>query len=220
MKRYAIGLVVLVLLAGNVAQAQFGDPATPREGRFDFSVKTQYTPSMDFKGEYGSALALDDDLGWGFGFGYYVTDQLDLGFSFSWRSIPYTATIADAGNPEAVSHYSNWLDTSNMSVSAEYSPLRSRLTPYASGTVGWTALDTNILADSDYACWWDPWYGYICTDYETTYGADAIGWSLGAGLRFEMTPAIFLRIGYEHGWLDLDAFDGTDMFRVDVGLLN
>lgn len=220
MKRCAIGLAILALLATDVAQAQLGGPAARREGRWEFTLKTAYTWAEDLKGEYGSSVELEDDLGWGFGFGYNVSNQINLGLSFSWRSMSYYATIVDAEHLEDTSSYSNWLDVGTMAVTGEYCFLRSRFTPYASGALGWTTLDTNIIADTSYGCWWDPWWGYVCSDYSSTYGSDAVSWSLGAGMRFELSPAVFLRIGYEHGWVDVDTFDGSDMLRMDLGLLN
>jgi opacity protein-like surface antigen len=219
MKRCAIALAILVLMVADIAQAQFSGPATPRGGHWEFTIQTIYMGSQDYKGEHGSSISLDDDLGWGFGFGYNISDLFNLGLSLSWRSMSYYATIVDAENENATTHYSNWLDTATMALCGEYSFLRSRITPYASGRVGWTSIDTNIIASSDYGCWWDPWYGYICESYDTTYGADAASWALGAGVRFELSPAAFMRVGYEHGWIDANAFDSNDLFRLDFGLM-
>jgi len=220
MKRYALGLAILALLAANVAYAQLGGPATPRAGLWEYSLKTVYTPSLDIDGDYGTSVTINDDLGWGFGFGYFVSDQFNTGISLAWRSIPYDATIVDADDENNTSRYSNWLDMANVSLFGEYSFMPSRVTPYASGQVGWMLLDTNIETGTDeYVCWYDPWFGYVCAYDELTYGTDALTWSLGAGLRIELAPRVSLRVGYEYGWADIDGFDGTDMFRVDLGVL-
>ena len=219
MKRYAIGIVILILTAAGFAQAQSNAPGM-REGRWEFSLQTRYTSSKDFSGDGGSKASLSDDLGWGFGFGYNVSDQLNLGFSFTWRSIPYVATIVDADDSQNSTRYSNWLDLSTLAVNGEWIILRSRISPYVFGAIGWIAIDTNIYAGSDYYCWWDPWWGYICSGYHTSYGTDATSWSLGTGLRMELTRDVFLRVGYEHGWVNVNSFDGSHMFRVDIGMLH
>jgi len=218
MKYRAIGTVFLVLATVGAAQAGSYTPSY-RAGQWDFSLQTRYTASKDIKGEGGSSLSLSDDLGWGFGFGYNLNNQVNLGFSFAWRSIPYSAKIIDAEDAGASSFYSNWLDTGTVAVNGEWTVLRSRISPYVSGQLGWTALDTNIYAGSDYGCWWDPWWGYVCAGYDTSYGKDVASWSLGAGVRVEVTPEVFMRIGYDHAWMDLDSYEGSDMFRVDIGTL-
>jgi opacity protein-like surface antigen len=214
-----MGIVILILTAAGLAQAQSNAPGM-REGRWQFALQTRYTSSKDFSGEGGSKLSISDDLGWGFGFGYNVSDQFNLGFSFTWRSIPYVATIVDADDSQNSTRYSNWLDTSTLGVNGEWTILRSRISPYVFGAVGWIAIDTNIYAGSDYGCWWDPWWGYICSEYGTSYGTNATSWSLGTGLRMELTRDVFLRVGYEHGWVNVNSFDGSDMFRVDIGMLH
>lgn len=216
MKRFGFFALLLVLAAAGAAQA--AELATMREGHWDFSVQTRYTPSQDFEGEGGSTLSLNDDLGWGFGFGYNLSDQFNLGFAWTWRGLNYNAKIV--GEDGGTANYSNWLDTSTIALTGEYSLTRTKFAPYVNGSLGWTFIDTNIVSDyNGGSCWWDPWYGYICTDYYDTYGTEAFIYSVGAGMRMELTPTVFIRIGYEHGWTDLESYDGADMFRVDLGSL-
>ena len=218
MKRFGMSVLLLVLATAGLAQA--AELATMREGHWDFSLQTRYVPSQDFEGQGGAALSINDDLGWGFGFGYNVSDQLNVGFNWTWRGMNYTATVAGAGEDAGeFATYSNWLDTSTLALSGEYSLMRSKISPYVNGSFGWTFMDTNIVADYDYGCWWDPWWGYVCSGYEQTYGTETFTYSAGAGLRMELTPTVFMRIGYEHGWMDIDSYDGVDMFRVDLGSL-
>ena len=217
MKRFGIFALLLVLATAGLAQA--AEMATMREGHWDFSVQTRYTASQEFVGEGGSTLSLSDDLGWGFGLGYNVSDQFNLGFAWTWRGLNYTAMGVDGDTPADTFRYSNWLDTSTIMATGEYSLMRSKFSPYVNGALGWTFIDTNIVSDYDTGCWWDPWYGYICADYYDTYGTEAFVYSLGAGMRMELSPTVFVRIGYEHGWMDLQSYDGADMFRVDLGSL-
>jgi opacity protein-like surface antigen len=216
MKRFGICALLLVLATAGIAQA--AELATMREGHWDFSVQTRYTPSQDFENEGGATLHLSDDLGWGFGFGYNVSDQFNLGFAWNWRGLNYSATVAR--DDAAFDSYSNWLDTSTLALQGEYSLLRTKFSPYVNGSLGWTFIDSNIV--SDYyggGCYWDPWYGYICYDSYDTYSTEAFVYSVGAGMRMELTPTVFIRIGYEHGWMDMESVDGIDMFRVDLGSL-
>ena len=219
MVRKGICVFALLLCTASLAQAGSYRPAD-REQRWEGSLQTRYTPAKDFEGQHGSKLSLEDDLGWGFAFGYNLSQQFNMGFSFAWRTIPYRATIVNFDNILDHTDYSNWLDTSTIALNGEFSILKGkRLTPFVSGSLGWTFIDSNIYAGSDYACWWDPWYGQICGGYDYSYGTDAASWSGGGGVRFDLTPEAFVRLGYEHAWLDNDLFDGTDMIRVDIGAL-
>lgn len=217
MSRHVVAALVLVLAFSGLAQAQSYTDLTQRANHWEFSIQTRYTAAKDFEGDHGTKLELDDDLGWGFGFGYNLSDNFNLGMSFMWRSIGYNATVFLQDDPNNAVYYSNWLDTSNVALTGDWNILRKRITPYVNGSVGWIALDTNIYAGTDWGCYWDPWYGYVCYDYSSTYGNDAASWSLGAGLRAELTPTVFARIGYDHGWVDASNYDGSDMFRVDLG---
>jgi opacity protein-like surface antigen len=219
MKLVSIVILIVILAASGLAHAQFESTAS-REGLWEYSLQTRYITSSDFDGSGGSRVSIDDDLGWGFGFGYNITNQFNLGLNFSWRAVSYVATIVDDADPQNSAQYSNWLDTGSMMLNGEYTILRTRIAPYVSGSIGWMVIDTNIYADSEYACWWDPWWGYVCSGYDLSYGDDVASWGLGAGVRLELTDNAFLRVGYEHGWIDSNTFDGKDMFRLDIGFIN
>lgn len=217
MNRVVLGVTVAILTAAAQAQAQAWNDLSTRTRHWDFSVQTRYTGSRDFNGEHGSNVALDDDLGWGFAFDYNVNEKLSLGFTTAWRNVNYNATVADNSNPTQFQYYNSSLYTSTIGINGTFNLLPKRFTPYAAGGVGWTFVDTNIVADYQTGCWWDPWWGYVCDTYAQTYGTDAASFALGGGLRLGLSPTVFARIGYEHNWLDLDSVDGADIFRVDFG---
>jgi opacity protein-like surface antigen len=219
MKLNAVIIMILFLTTSGLVHAEL-ESVTQREGRWEYTLQTRYMTSSDYSGKGGSKLSIDDDLGMGFGFGYNINHQVNLGLNFTWRTVPYVATIVSGQDSQNALEYSNWLDTGSISMNGEYTITRSRIAPYVSGSLGWMAIDTNIYAGSDYACWWDPWWGYTCADYNYSFGEDVAVWSLGAGLRIELTPDAFLRVGYDHGWVDSDTFDGNHMFRVDIGFLD
>ena len=186
MTRHAICVASLLLATASLSQAGSYVPAD-REQRWEGSLQTRYTTAHDYNGDHGTKISLEDDLGWGFAFGYNFNQKFNMGFNFAWRTIPYQATITDAAGLLPPSNYSNWLDTSTFAVNGEYTILQSRLAPFISGSLGWTFVDTNIYAGSNYSCWWDPWFGYVCGGYDSSYGTDAASWSGGGGLRLTRT---------------------------------
>jgi opacity protein-like surface antigen len=223
MIRCSLFLAILILFVASLAQAQLQRPPRrfqPRDGRWDLTLQTRYIGSKDYTGSGGSTASFEDDLGWGFGFGYNISSHFNLGLAFNWRSVNYQATAVDATNPDNTHRYANRLDASTMGLTAEWNILPGRFTPYVNGSLAWMILDTNILAGVGSGCWWDPWWGYVCGNVPVTYGKNTSATSLGLGGRFQFTDAFFVRVGYEHGWIGVDAADGTHMMRIDLGLMN
>jgi hypothetical protein len=217
MKR-TILTMVMVTIAGT-AHAQLMRPSD-RTGYWDFTVQTRYTAAKDYDGIGGSKLAIEDDLGWGFGVGYNLNERLNIGGFISWRTLDYTAIAVSQTDASNTTAYSGWLDTGNFAASAIFHLLPKALTPYVQGTVGWAMVDTNIPSGYASGCWWDPWWGYICDGYATTYGEDGVAYSLGGGISLQPSRILFIRVGYDRMWIDLDdAADDVDMFRVDAGFL-
>ena len=219
MKRILLAAIVLSLAVTNVASAQLMRPSD-RTGYWDFTVQTRYTAAKDYDGPGGSKLSIEDDLGWGFGVGYNLNERLNIGGFVSWRTLDYTSTIVNQTDPGDTQRYSGWLDTGNFAASAVFNLLPKAFTPYVQGTVGWAMVDTNIPSGISTGCWWDPWWGYICDGYATTYGEDGVAYSLGGGVNFQPANILFVRVGYDRMWVEMDdAADYFDMFRVDVGFL-
>jgi|SRR5688572_17849073 opacity protein-like surface antigen len=219
MKSVLVGALIVVAATSAAQAGRLGRPSE-REGFWDFTVQTRYSAAQDFDGRGGSKLSLEDDLGWGFGVGYNINERLNIGGFVSWRTIDYTATIADDINPLNTTAYSGWLDTGNFAASAIFNLLPRAFTPYVQGTVGWAMVDTNIPAGISSGCWWDPWWGYVCDTYATTYGEDGVAYSLGGGINLQPSDIFFIRVGYDRMWIDMDdANDSADLFRVDAGFL-
>lgn len=217
MKRTLLVLAVLMMVFAGLAEAQYGTRNQTRAGRWEASLQTRTAFSKDVESGDGSSLSLDSDLGWGFGFGYNFSDQFNLGFLFSWRSNPYSATIVSADDPQDIEKYSSYLDTSTFMITARWTPLKGAISPYVEGGGGWMNIDSNIVAGIGSGCWYYPWYGYVCGSYPVTYGKDTSAWDLGAGVHLMVSQTLFFRVGYEHAWLNLGSYDGSDMFRLDFG---
>jgi opacity protein-like surface antigen len=94
------------------------------------------------------------------------------------------------------------------------------LTPYLQAGFGWTYIDSNVSDGSPVTgCWWDPWWGYICSNFYETYDETNFSWNAGAGLRYEFDSSMFIRGGWER--LNIDGGDGVDpgfdAFRLEFG---
>jgi opacity protein-like surface antigen len=215
-KRCLLFLVLMSLAAG-AAIAQINGP-TSRAECWDFSVQTRYVGGQDINGRERSHTAIEPDMGWGLGFGYNLDDRFNLGFLVNWRSTNYTSTVVSALDPSDTRQYSNWMETGTFAITGDWNVLPTRITPYVGGALGWSIIDTNIPGDIYAGCWYDPWLGYICATDVYTYGADVFSYSVGVGMRLELSEAFFVRVGYDYNGVDLDGSDGLHVFRVDAGI--
>ena len=224
---YAIGLGIVMSLALSAVAgaADLKDSYRGRAGRYEVTLQPRYLDSKDVGFSGGSNIELDDDLGFGFGFGYNFTNKLALHLDWSWASMNYRANIASTdagGNPTGTQTASGTLDTSTVAVNMTYYFLDGPVTPFVMGGIGWTFVDSNIPSGPPEGfCWWDPWYGYVCTSYQNTFTDDSISYNLGVGARWDMTPGFFLRGSVGWQWVDFDRA-GTEAFvggRLDIGFI-
>jgi opacity protein-like surface antigen len=89
------------------------------------------------------------------------------------------------------------------------------LTPYVLGTLAWSWVDSNIpTGPPQTGCWWDPWFGYICSTWQPTASNNAFTYGLGVGLRWDAGRNFFMRFGYEYDWIDFSHSSSTPGFSL------
>jgi opacity protein-like surface antigen len=216
--RFSIGLALLLCSAAALADRQPG---------WDFGGELlyQFSQGVDFEG--GSKADLDDDLGLALSFTYRFNSRFELLFGVDWNSVDYQADIAPApvspGGPIVGTGFSvdGELEYWTPRVGVNFNLLEGDLTPYVTGGVGWSFIDTNIPEGrAQTSCWWDPWYGYVCGTFQDTKSFDQLTYNLGAGLRWDVGSSISLRFGYERHWLDLGEASGTPGFdQLKLGII-
>lgn len=199
----AIGALVgaLGLPLPAAAQSMMGG-AGARTGTWEFTLPLVYSESKTLHGEGGSSVDLNADFGFGFGFGYNFNNHFQLGGMFNWSTRNYDATLVDAttGTTRKASGY---LDASTISLNATYFFLASDLTPFVSANVGSTFLDSNIPSGSgSTGCWWDPWWGYICSTYVPTKTETDVSYGAGVGMRWDLSRAFSMQASYNRLWID------------------
>jgi opacity protein-like surface antigen len=214
-------LLVLATLASAANAQSYQRGELTREGRWDFTIQTRYTQSSHYDGQDGSYLRINSDLGWGFGFGYNISQNFNLGLLFTWRSAPYQVHSVgedDDGNPQTIDYSTN-MSTSTFGFSGEWNILKKKFTPYVNGSFGWMHINTNIPAGWTSGCYWYPYWGYVCGPVPLTYGSNETAYTGGLGLRYETSETVFLRGGYEWGWVSVDEMDSAGMMRIDIGFM-
>jgi len=210
-------LLAATLLVGQAA-AQSPSDLSARSTRWEMTLgpRYQFEQTVDFQ---NSSVKFDDDFAWGFSINYNLNERIALGTDFGWNFINYKAQISDGIG--GFSGYNGSGETSNWMLNMSYTLLPKRLSPFVVAGVGWGWFDSNIsTGDVSGGCWWDPWYGYICTSYPTTYGTDAFTYRGGAGLRFDANDAFFIKAYYNAQWSDLgEESPAFSQIRVDFGAL-
>jgi opacity protein-like surface antigen len=192
----------------------------PRAGKWEFTLQPSYTGSKNFDSGNGTSGRVDSTLGFGFGVAYNLNNNFALGGDFVWASGSYSATITPAaGNGNAAQTLNGVLDTSTIRFNVIWNMIgQGDFTPFVIGGIGSTYVDTNIPYAGPPVCWYDPWWGYYCS--QPTRTAYDISYSGAIGVRWEIDRNIFLRALANRVWLDAGGSLGTpyfDQYRIDVG---
>jgi opacity protein-like surface antigen len=219
-----LSLAVLATAAGMqiaAAQAWNAPGEGDRAGTWEAyaGLRENFGETVDFDG--GSTIETDDEVAFGFGFGYNVSERLLVGGDMSFGTVDYDGTVQSADLPGLTERISGEFDVLNFAANATWHFMDGPLTPFVSASLGYTSVDTNIAeGPPEIGCWWDPWYGQICDVFVDTQTEDAFSYGLGIGGRWDFAPGWFGRISYEERWLNIGEASGTPSFgglRLDIG---
>jgi opacity protein-like surface antigen len=206
--------VLLAVVTAACLGAATAADAQNRDERWEFTLGGIYQLSNEIDGEAGSQIRTDDDLGFLMTFGYNFSDKLETSFGLGWQGVDYDADVVeDGGGIVGISgEYDSWA----LSANAIYHFKEGPLTPYVGVGIGWSFIDTNIPDGlPDTGCWWDPWWGYVCSTYYPTKDTDAFSYQATLGIRWELdNDSTFFRFGWTSQWLSLDNSSGTPRFDI------
>jgi opacity protein-like surface antigen len=213
--RHLLVAAVLVASIPSISMAQ-----QSRSTGWDFGVDLNYLISNDVGFDGGSSLDFDDDLGASLTFGYRFNPRLELGFGMDWNSVDYRGVLQSATIPSLTANISGEMEAFTFRTSGVFNFLDGPLTPFVSGGIGWSWIDTNIPSGQvQVGCWWDPWYGQICTPYQPTLSIDELTYQAGLGLRWDISDYYTLRFSYQKMWIDLDQASAPDFDQIKAGFI-
>jgi hypothetical protein len=206
-----LALVAVALLA-LPAQAQ-----TTRGGKSEFYIAPVFTDGKSYSFEGGSNARTDTGFGLTFGYAFNFDQKKSLGIEFVWADQDYRANIVgDNGSTVSVN---GSLETWTVRFLGTYNFMEGNFTPFVTGGLGWTYLDTNIPTGlPQNVCWYYPWYGY-CTSYVPTATTTKFSYNAGAGLRFELGRG-FVRGMINQQYMDFGGGYGSGsvtQYRIDFG---
>jgi opacity protein-like surface antigen len=211
--RHLFAFAALSLLCSPLALAERGPG-------WDYGVDVVYQDSKDINFEGGSFASLEDDVGLALTFGYRFNERFELTFGLDWNTVDYDFEVASGSLGIAGFSGRGDLESWTPSIGLNVNILKGDLTPYVSGGVGWSFIDTNIPnAPPQTACWWDPWWGYYCGTFQSTRSTDEMTYELGAGIRWDVSDTITLRFGYDKHWIDVSeatSTPGLDQLKLGI----
>jgi len=200
------------------AHAQWGNAYIDREGRWESTLGLYITAPENAGGINNSSVDIDTGFGLGFSAAYNFTQNLALRFDGAWSQADYDAVLDTES--QGLVDINHQLSAFTGQVNGVWNLLDGAFTPYLQAGFGWTYIDSNV-SDGPPAtgCWWDPWWGYICSDFYSTYDETNFSWNVGAGLRYEFENRTFMRGGWER--VNIEGGKGADPsfdgFRLEFG---
>lgn len=223
MKRLTILLALLAISTTAQAQRfntkQISDSA--RDGQWEAALLVNYESGSDLTGDGGSSIDIDKAVGWGFSLGYNLTSKWNFNFRFAMNEPDYSATIVpeDPAEPPQTINYG--MSKYSSQFNAVYNFLDGPITPFVQAGLGWAKLDSNIISrPPTTGCWWDPWWGYICTTTWSTYDTTEFTYNLGLGLRWDINAAFFSRASYTREFIKVDSGSlDFDAMTLEFGLM-
>jgi len=213
--RASLFAVVLATLPG-LAFAQGN-----RAGSWEWSVAAIYQDSASSGADGGSSLKVDGELGLGFGFNYNFTNKLALGADLEWLRPDYSATLISDAVPPQPTTIRHTLSQFNGRIKGTLTFLSGPLSPYAEAGFGWSYFDSNVIDGPPITgCWWHPWWGYICSNYYSTFDTTEFTYGGAIGLRYIMRGGMTLKLSVNHYWVDIGgagAEPTLDAARLELG---
>jgi len=209
-------VITAALLVAAPAAAQ-----SSRAGKNEFYLGPVFTDGKNYSFEGGSSARTDTGLGLSLGFARNFNAHVTAGIELVWSEQDYRATVQPGvGNSNLAGQINGTLESSTIRFFGTYNLLASNFTPFVTGGLGWTYLDTNIPAGlPENVCWAYPWYGVYCASYVPTQNTTKFSYNAGAGLRLDAGRGVF-RLLVNSQWMDFGGSYGSSnviQYRLDFG---
>lgn len=214
------GFLLLLTLLYSVTSNAVPGTFDTRAQRWEFFLAPQFTNSKLLQFDNGAEADINERSSLGFGFGYNIDRHIELTLTFAASNANYSGTRIIDNNPpdpdvpNGPQKFSASLYTSTIDFGFTYNLLKNPLTPYVSANLGWTYIDSGIPTGNIVTgCWWDPWWGYVCTPTAQTYTDSRFNYGAGAGLRYDFNRKIFIKGGVSINYIDIGSSNTPDFTR-------
>jgi len=219
-KTIALSLMLTSFLLGYSTDVNANQ--TKRDGKWEATFQFSNTQSFDINGVNGAGDSItsniDNDLGWGFTLGYNINEHVLVNFEWMASTPNYSVNFIDENeNPSTIN---NKLDLYHTQINGVYNFSTDQFTPFVQAGFGWSYADSNIAnGPPQGGCWYDPWWGYICDYYQSTYDETRFSYNVAAGFRYEIDNGLTVKASYKQLWMDLSNSDDASMgiFHIEIG---
>jgi outer membrane receptor protein involved in Fe transport len=200
------------LVLGLAAPAAF---AQERAQTAEFGLQLVDMDGGTVDGTHGTQLNFDSDLAWGITGGYNITERLYVGGEWNWASPDYVLRRTPDVGGSLIPLVNAQADVSTLLFKAAFNFIEGPLTPYVEVGAGWTTTDSNVVipGSGSSGCWWDPWWGYVCSSWYDTYSDTRSTWTYAVGFRWDLSDSIALRASY--GERNVDTNYALDDITID-----
>ncbi len=201
------------LAASQSVGAQMMGGGGGARGDWEFRIGPVFQESKNVSFHGGSSADIDSTTGIKIGAGFYVTDQLIIGGNFGYGQSSFNGTV-QSGSPGLSAQIENGhVDFSTLMFDATYTFLQGPIRPFGKVGLGWNWINTNIASGPpQYGCWWDPWWGYICSGYQPTHGSSNFAYQVGAGVQANFSRSFAIDLDYQYTWVDVSNATSTPGF--------
>ena len=211
---------LLACVASLALSLPVGAHAAADAGQWETDLGISFMNSTDAEFEGGTSADFESDTGFRLGVGYHFTENLEAGVSLGIGQRDYEVEIAGDEPGESFRSKGD-LDYTSFVVNGTYNFLSGPFSPFVTAGIGWSWVDTNIATEPPQTgCWWDPWFGYICSTWQDTRTIDGLTYQLGVGGRYDFSDTVALKASYRIDWIDFDKAQSTpdfDGFELSIG---
>jgi opacity protein-like surface antigen len=207
---------ILVLLAAAPAAAQ-----SQRANTYEIYLGPVFTDGKSYSFDGGTSARTDTGVGLSMGFARNFDAHWSAGLEIAWSEQDYRASVQPgAGNGNRATEINGTLESRTLRFFGSYNFLSRAFTPFVTGGLGWTYVDTGIPAGlPENVCWAYPWYGAYCATYVPTETTTRFSYNAGLGLRYDFGKGV-ARFVVNSQWMDFGGSYGSDnviQYRIDLG---
>ena len=211
-------LIIGVIFSALLLNGAFANAETARGGKWEGTLQLIGNSSESSNGDFGSSLDVKSNIGIAGGLAYNLNSHFAIGFDASFIKPKYTAVFAT--EEDGLVTVKHRMSVFSGQFNGVWNILDGPFTPYLQASIGWTYIDSNVSdGPPSTGCWWDPWWGYVCRSFFSTYDETSLSYGAGAGLRYEFDNRTFVKGSYNYQKVDVSggADPSFDLWRLEIG---